>query len=109
MFLQTAVNNTDADTKVQPKHLSGPYDLMSKPNVDYRLANATQQSLPRFMKAYAQVTPPSHLFDRSNLNIVTPATPNQVNIVIDLQIITLLLGFNTTTLDIYYQPLRSRH
>ena len=54
MFLQTAVNNTEADTKVQAKHVSGPYDLMSKPNVDYRLANATQQPLPRFMKAYAQ-------------------------------------------------------
>jgi hypothetical protein len=48
---------------------------MSKANVDYRLANARQQPLPRFMKAYAQVTPRIHLFDRSNLNIVTPATP----------------------------------
>ena len=54
MFLQIAVNNTEPDTEVQTKHVSGPYDLMSKPNVDYRLANARQHPLPRFMKAYAQ-------------------------------------------------------
>ena len=55
MFLQTAVNNTEADTLVQAKYVSSrAYDLMSNANVDYRLANATQQPLPRFMKAYAQ-------------------------------------------------------
>ena len=46
MFLQTAVNNTEADTLVQAKYLSGrAYVLMGNANVDYRLANAMTTTL----------------------------------------------------------------
>ena len=54
--LRTCAHNySEADTIVQAKYVSGrAYDLMSKANADYALANATHQPLPRFMKAYAQ-------------------------------------------------------